>query len=204
MNNNICLYFKIKQKKYKRYYYCTLFKKEIQYQDCKICIQHEHKKCKTEKQIYNIKKEITYSRCRECVNKEYHFSNISKMDKTYTLKQRTPLKKRTSRQTKKEKDRFSIIYQDLSKCCICGSEQCVEINEVFEGAYRQTSIRLGMVVPFCHKHHQRFHRDRLFNLKYKAMFQKEYENTHFHEEFIGIFKQNYVYLYKKSQPNDQL
>ncbi len=156
---------------------------------------------KKERRIYNyctlLKEEITYSQCRECVNKEYHLSNGGKMDKTYKLKQKTPLKKRTSKQVKKEKNRFSIIYQDLKNCCYCGSKDCVELNEVFEGAYRQTSIRLGMVAPFCHKHHQKFHNDRLFNLKYKTMFQKEYEKTHAHDEFMDIFKQDYIYLYEK-------
>lgn len=156
---------------------------------------------KIERRIYNycslLKEEITYSRCRECVNKEYHLPDASKMDKTYKLKQKSPLKKRTSKQAKKEKNRFSIIYQDLKKCGYCGSEIAIELNEIFEGAYRQTSIKYGMVAPFCHKHHRRFHKNRLFNLKYKSMFQKEYEKTHTHNEFMDIFKQDYIYLYEK-------
>lgn len=142
---------------------------------------------KRERRIYNycalLREEITYSQCQECVNKEYKQCNV--------------IKKRTSKQAKKEKNRFSIIYQDLKKCCICGSKTGVELNEIYEGAYRQTSIRLGMVAPFCHKHHQRFHNDRAFNLKYKSMFQREYEKTHTHNEFINVFKQDYIYLYEK-------
>lgn len=153
---------------------------------------------KRERRIYNyctlLREEITRSNCCECVNKEYHFPDAGKMEK---LKQKTPLKKRTSKQSKREKNRFSIIYQGLNKCCYCSSKTGIEKNEVFEGAYRQTSIKYGMVAPFCHKHHQKFHNDRLFNLKYKVLFQREYEKTHSHDEFMDIFKQDYIYLYEK-------
>lgn len=153
---------------------------------------------KKERRIYNyctlLKEEIKYFQCQECVNKECDLPYASKMKKS---KQKPPLKKRTSKQSKKEKNRFSIIYQELEQCCYCGSETGIEKNEVFEGAYRQTSIRLGMVAPFCHKHHRKFHNDRLFNLKYKVLFQREYEKTHSHDEFMDIFKQDYIYLYEK-------
>lgn len=145
---------------------------------------------KKERRIYNyctlLKKEITYTNCTNCKFKEY--------------KQCTILKKRTYKQAKKEKERFSIIYQELNKCCICGSETGVELNEIYEGAYRQTSIKYGMVAPMCNKItcHKRFHNDHLFNLKYKAMFQYKFQETHSKKEFIEIFKQDYIYLYKKN------
>lgn len=144
---------------------------------------------KKERKIYNycslLRKEISYFQCQECVGKEY--------------KQYNTLKKRTYKQSKKEKERFSIIYQDLNKCCICGSNVAVELNEIYEGAYRQTSIKYGMVAPMCNKItcHKRFHNDKAFNLKYKVIFQKEFEKTHSHNEFIDIFKQDYIYLYEK-------
>ena len=50
--------------------------------------------------MYTIKKEINYTNCTNCKFKEY--------------KQCTALKKRTYKQAKKEKERFSIIYQELN------------------------------------------------------------------------------------------
>ena len=126
---------------------------------------------------------INFNDCKNCKNKEY--KNLKKM------------KNRTSKQAKRERERFSIIYSDLSKCCECNSKNNIEKNEVFEGAYRQTSIRLGMVAPFCKKHHTQFHNDYSFNLKYKALFQKEFMKTESLKKFISIFKQDYIYLYKK-------
>lgn len=127
-----------------------------------------------------IKKgKIEYSDCNYCCNKEY--------------KQYKTLKSRTNKQAKKEKERFSIIYPDLTKCCNCGSKIGIEKNEVFEGAYRQISIRLGMVCPFCKKCHDVFHNDIMFNLFYKVMFEKEYLKTHTKEEFIKTFGQDYIF-----------
>lgn len=129
------------------------------------------------------KKEISYGECRLCNKKEY--------------KQYNPIKKRTSKQAKVERERFSIIYSDLTKCCKCGSKIGIQKNEVFEGAYRQISMRLGMIAPFCESCHDRFHNDIMFNLYYKVMFQKEYMKTHSLEDFISIFKQDYIYKYSK-------
>ncbi len=151
-----CKSLKIRSKKYKSYYYCSILKREIKIDEC-----------------YN------------CTHKEYKIYN--------------PLKKRTYMQSKKEKDRFSIIYQDLTKCCVCGSKIGIELNEIFEGAYRQTSIKYGMVAPMCETCHKRFHNDRLFNLYYKKKFQTQFEKLYSHDLFISLFKQDYIYLYKKKK-----
>ena len=110
--------------------------------------------------------------CKECDVVEY--------------KEQKTLKSRTNRQAKREKERFSIIYRDLTKCCNCGSKIGIEKNEVFEGSYRQISIRYGMVCPFCKTCHTQFHNDIMLNLFYKVMFEKEFLKTHSKEEFIKI------------------
>jgi len=126
-----------------------------------------------------FKKEVSLY-CKECKgNIEY--------------KEQRTLKSRTNRQAKREKERFSIIYRDLTKCCNCGSKTGIEKNEVFEGSYRQTSIRYGMVCPLCETCHTQFHNDIMFNLFYKVMFEKEFLKTHSKEEFIKIFGQDYIF-----------
>ena len=97
------------------------------------------------------------------------------------------LKSRTNRQAKREKERFSIIYRDLTKCCNCGSKIGIEKNEVFEGSYRQISIRYGMVCPFCKTCHTQFHNDIMLNLFYKVMFEKEFLKTHSKDSVKTIF-----------------
>ncbi len=132
------------------------------------------------------KKEIPFSCYQECDKKEY--------------KEYKPIKKRTYKLTKSEKERFSIIYHDLSKCCV---EDCltpyskVEKNEVFEGSYRNRSIMYGAVCPMCKQHHDLFHKDNLFNLRYKVLFQQELIKDHSLEWFIKTFGQDYTIKYKK-------
>lgn len=130
-----------------------------------------------------LKKEVDLYSCK-CENTEY---------KQYKkLEAHTTMKKATYRRNKKEKQRFSIIYQDLTKCCVCGLNQGIEINEVFEGSNRNNSMKYGMCNPMCDKHHKEFHNDREVSLYYKKMFQKKFEETHTREEFISIFKKNYL------------
>lgn len=133
--------------------------------------------CKKHKKIINI------SECSNCIYKEYKDMQIKH------------IKKQTYKHSKKEKERFSIIYKDLTKCCVPGCESTYNIakNEVYEGSKRGASIKYGFVCPFCELHHDLFHNNREFALYYKKMFQKEYEKTHTRDEFINIIHENYLY-----------
>lgn len=137
------------------------------------------------------KREIVPLFCKGCDDMEF--------------KEKKTLKSRTNKQAKKEKERFSIIYPDLTKCCECGLKTGdfdkrinqytrIEKNEVFEGSFRQVSIRLGMIAPLCIFCHKQFHKDILgMNLSYKVKFEKEYLKTHTREEFIKTFGQDYIF-----------
>lgn len=135
-----------------------------------------------------LNKEITFNECRNCIYKEYKIKEYSKM------------KNKSSKQVKKEKERFSIIYTDLTICCNCGSKRGhIDKNEIFEGSHRQISMKLGMVAPFCEKCHRQFHEDIIFNLSYKVIFEKEYLKTHTKEEFIKTFGQDYIFKLKQKK-----
>jgi len=137
------------------------------------------------------KKGIKYGYCVKYKKEVPLFCKECKEDIEY--KECKRMKLRTSKHVKAEKERFSIIYPDLTKCCNCGSKIGIEKNEVFEGSFRQISIKFGMVCPMCHNCHQLFHNDIMFNLFYKVMFEKEYLKTHSKEEFIKTFGQDYIY-----------
>lgn len=107
-------------------------------------------------------------------------------------KEQKTLKKTTYSHSKKEKERFSIIYQDKTKCCYCGSKTGhIDTNEVFEGAYRSLSIKYGACNYYCRSCHKRFDEDRIFNLQEKIKFQKQFVKLYGYEWFIKIFKQDY-------------
>ena len=93
-------------------------------------------KQKLNKKLYcnKLKKEINISNCTRCKYKEYSIkSNVAK------------LKKRTSRQTKLERNRFSILTNDLDHCIICGDKKD-HLHEVFFGRNRTNSIKYGLVI----------------------------------------------------------
>lgn len=147
------------------------------------------------------KKGIKYGYCVKYKKEVSLFCKECKEDMEY--KPYKTMKLRTNKQAKKEKERFSIIYPDLTKCCNCGSKIGIEKNEVFEGAFRQISIKLGMITPFCQRCHNAFHNDIMFNLFYKVMFQKEYMKNNSREEFIKNFGQDYIYkLEQKKRGKD--
>ena len=112
-----------------------------------------------------------------------------------------PIKSRTKKQIQKEKNRFSIIYTDLTKCAICGSKIGINKHEVFYGRNRQNSIKYGLIVPLCFNHHtddNGIHKNRELDLHFKKLFQKKWIETYgTNEDFIKTFHQNYTLKYKK-------
>jgi len=149
----MCIYFKVRTKKGKRYFYCTL-KRET----------------------------ITYDECKSCGDKEY--------------KRYKPIKKRTYKQTKREKGRYSIIADDLSKCVVCGITTGINKHEVFYGKNRQNSINYKFIIPLCQKHHtgkNGIHFNNELNLFYKRLCQKKFEEEYgTRNDFIKIFGRNYL------------
>jgi hypothetical protein len=156
------------------------------------------------------RKEIRYGYCVKFKKEVSIFCKCKNIE----YKQYKKIQKRTSKLLNLENNRYSIIYNDLTACAECGLKNgaydyinneyiIISKNEVFEGAYRQLSIKYGMVCPFCQKCHDRFHNDVLFNLEYKTMFQREFINSHSKEEFISIFKQDYIYKLEKIKIDTQ-
>lgn len=99
--------------------------------------------CKYLKQGFNklkcnkLKKEITFDDCKNCKYKEY--------------KERKPIKQRTAKQAKIERDRYSILTDDLTTCIECGKRNCnINLHEIFYGTgKRKLSIKYGLVIPLC-------------------------------------------------------
>lgn len=135
-----------------------------------------------------LKKEIDRKECSSCIYKEY--------------KKQNTLKNISKTRSKREKERFSIIYHDLTKCAVCGSKiGHIDLNEIFMGRNRMNSIKYGLIMPMCRECHTRFHNDRNMQLKYMRMAQKVFEEKcrkisenvgNPREYFISIFKRNYL------------
>lgn len=171
-----------------------------------------------------INEEITFDRCRECVNKEYHLpvsrkmvknkdctklSNNNQIRKSPLLKKKSPhksgkMKNKSNKLAKLERNRFSIIVDDLTKCCIpnCGCTEGINKHEIFYGAYRLTSIKWGLVIPLCPFHHTigkfAIHNNRELDLYFKKLGQTIFEEKYSHELFMKEFVIDYIKKYEKN------
>lgn len=101
------------------------------------------------------------------------------------------MKYKSNKIKKLERNRWSIITDDLSRCYECG-KPAVNLHEVYEGSYRVRSMENGMVLPLCYQCHIKIHYDRNLALKYKMMFQKKFEESHTRDEFIDLFVKSYL------------
>ena len=103
------------------------------------------------------------------------------------------LKKKSNKLARLERNRYSIITDDLKHCYICfeqGKKNVLkdDLHEIYGGSNRKRSIENGFVVPLCRKHHQ----DIVVKNWLKRYAQLEFEETHSREEFMKIFGKNYL------------
>ena len=105
-----------------------------------------------------LKKEITWDECKNCVEIEPRENKgISK--RTPLKKSDKPIKKKSNKLAKLERNRFSILTDDLEHCYICKKFKFKEVNrddlhEIFEGRNRQICMKHGFVAPLCRECHE--------------------------------------------------
>lgn len=93
--------------------------------------------------------------------------------------------------------RYSIITNDFERCLVCGTYLNIHKHEVFFGnGKRQLSIKYGLVVPLCGRHHnmnnEGVHYNRILDLKLKQQGQKAFEYHYPDLNFTKIFGRNYL------------
>lgn len=101
------------------------------------------------------------------------------------------IKKKSSKLAKLEKNRFSIITKDLEHCYLCGNKK-QELHELVEGKNRQASMKYGLVIPICRKCHNLVTNDRTLQEKLHKVAQKEFKKHYKTENFVQIFRKNYL------------
>lgn len=88
---------------------------------------------------------------------------------------------------KLEKNRTSILTEDLEHCILCGAND-PDINEIFMGRNRLNSIKYGLLIPLCRTHHQEYHNNRNLQMHYMKIGLDEFLKEHTKEEFQNSFK----------------
>lgn len=91
---------------------------------------------------------------------------------------------------KEERKIYEKSCELFNNCCaICGSPY-IERHHIFEGRNRKNATKYGMIVPLCKKHHEWVHKTNYQGFKQQA--QRNFEKNHTREEFISIFRRNYL------------
>lgn len=93
--------------------------------------------------------------------------------------------------------RYSIITKNFEKCIVCGITFNIHKHEIFFGtANRKLSIKYGLVVPLCARHHnlskEGVHFNRNLDLKLKKIAQKKFEEKYPDLDFIKIFGKSFL------------
>ena len=143
-----------------------------------------HLKQKLNRTLYckKLKKEIKISECSNCKYKEYSIKSNS-----------TKLKTRSKKQARLERNRFSILTNDLDHCVMCRAKK-EHLHEIFFGRNRANSIKYGLVIPLCSLHHIEIHKNKEWQDYWHIVAQKRFME-YYHKsinEFIEIFKINYL------------
>jgi len=101
------------------------------------------------------------------------------------------MKKRSSKLNKLERNRFSIITNDLDHCILCGKTKN-HLHEVIYGKNRLNSIKYGLVIPLCFNCHNAIHNDIKLDLAYKKIAQDRFVKHYPELDFLSIFHKNYL------------
>ncbi|MBO7527833.1 MAG: hypothetical protein J6T74_08110 [Clostridia bacterium] len=101
------------------------------------------------------------------------------------------MKTKTSKLAKLERNRKSILTDDLKHCFIC-KQSPVDIHEIYSGSNRKASMENNFCIPLCREHHQFATINSLFNMQLKRLCQTKFEETHSRVEFMQIIKKNYL------------
>ena len=129
-----------------------------------------------------LKKNINFNDCQKCIHKEY--------------KEYKQIKNKTSDLSKLERNRFSIITSDLKHCYLCEKLATCKHEAFFGTADRKLSMKFGLVFPLCDNCHTAentaVHNNYFTDIKLKQIAQRKFEEKYSHEEFMEIFKKNYL------------
>lgn len=123
------------------------------------------------------KDKIKYDDCKKCKFKLY--------------KEVKPIKQRTSKQNKLEKNRKSVFTDNLNICIECGKLKD-HLHEIYRGKNRHKSIAYSFVLPLCNTCHTKIHNSPKMTLKWQIKGQVKFEENNTRENFVKEFGQSYL------------
>lgn len=114
-----------------------------------------------------------------------------KKEVSINIKKTAEIKKKSKKLAKLEKNRFSIITNNLEHCYICGQAKW-DLHEIFGGRNRQTSMKYGLVIPVCRECHEMIPKNKTLTQKLHKVGRKAFEKHYKTENFMQIFGKSYL------------
>ena len=96
-----------------------------------------------------------------------------------------------SKITTLEKNRFSILTNDLTHCYICKKPK-QHLHEIYYGKNRINSMKYGCVVPLCFRCHNRVHNNFVIDKALKDKCADKFKKVYPDIEFLDIFHKIYI------------
>lgn len=150
------------------------------------------------------KKEYIENKCincdlREFNEKRYNWTTTPKNSSYQSKNKGNTMRQRSSKLAKLEKNRKSIFTDNLEKCYFCPRKKD-HIHEIIHGANRLNSIRYNFTLPLCSECHRNMHNNEPLQNEYQDKCQLYFEkHIGSKEEFISIFKMDYIETHKLEQ-----
>lgn len=101
------------------------------------------------------------------------------------------MKNKTSKLRNLEKNRYSILTDNMEDCYLCDNK-ADHIHEIYGAGSRKTSMKNGFCAPLCYRCHTRATLDYETNLYLKKTCQQYYEINNTREDFMKLIKRNYL------------
>ena len=132
--------------------------------------------------------DIKISDCSNCKYKR--FKNLSEY-KYKSTEKTLRMKNKSNKLAKLERNRKSILTNDLEHCIICGNKK-EHLHEIFFGSNRLNSIKYNLVIPLCFFCHNEMHNNVEWQEDWHKKGQSAFIANYPDLDFLDIFKRNYL------------
>ena len=122
-------------------------------------------------------------------------NQMRKYSQTLAKKQQKPekMQNKSNKLASLERNRYSVFSEDTEKCYLCGCTYKLTWHEIYSGKNRQNSMKNGLCLRLCLNCHSKEQEDSQFNDYWRKQGQLYWEeNTGSREEFIKVFRRNYL------------
>ncbi len=115
------------------------------------------------------------------------FNPVPKPSIKKETQKKKEITKKSSKLAKAERNRFSILTDNLEKCYFCELPK-KDLHEIFRGRNRQRCMKWGLAIPICRIHHNKINNDKEFSKVLEDIARIKFIKMYGEEKFIEEFK----------------